>query len=152
MVSDCLGVCYDAHSLGDPMRDLSWLSELYLTATGIEISPAELRKKGEKVFNLVKVLNVREGFTREDDAVPPIWLQNVERPVILHPSQRRSSQDESYLHDHFGRRISRDDVHKMFDDYYENRGWDIDRGVPTREKLVELGLGEFAGIVEEALK
>jgi aldehyde:ferredoxin oxidoreductase len=151
MVCDCLGVCDACHALGDPMRDLTRLSELYSPATGIELSPAELKKKGERVCNLEKVLNVREGFTRKDDAVPPIWLQNVERPVILKRSSHRSSQGETYLHDYFYRRISRNDVHKMFDDYYEERGWDIDRGVPIKEKLVELGLGEFAGVVEEAL-
>jgi aldehyde:ferredoxin oxidoreductase len=156
MVCDLLGVCYDPHVLGDPMRDLTWLSELYYTATGIELPPADLRKRGEKAFNLVRVLNIREGFNREDDAVPSIWLQNTERPLILDESLRKfakfaSAEGESYLHDHFGRRFSRDDVHRMLDDYYEKRGWDIDRGVPTKEKLVELGLGEFVDIVEEAL-
>jgi len=147
MVCDLLGVCEASHVLGHPMQDLPRLSELYSLATGIELSPAELKKKGEKIFNLVKVLNVREGFTREDDAVPSIWLQNVERPVIL---DRSTIKGKSYLHDYFRRRISRDDVHKMFDDYYEERGWDIERGVPTKEKLVELGLGEFEEIVEKA--
>ncbi|MFA5317176.1 MAG: aldehyde ferredoxin oxidoreductase N-terminal domain-containing protein [Dehalococcoidales bacterium] len=156
MVCDLLGVCYDPHALGDPMRDLTWLSELYYTATGIELTPADLRKRGEKAFNLVRVLNVREGFNREDDNVPSIWLQNTERPLILDESLRKfakfaSAEGESYLHDHFGRRFSRDDVHRMLDDYYEKRGWDIDRGVPTKAKLIELGLGEFVDIVEEAL-
>jgi aldehyde:ferredoxin oxidoreductase len=88
--------------------------------------------------------------------VPSIWLQNAERPVILDQSLRGfakfvSAEGESYLHDHFGRRLSRDDVHKMLDDYYETRGWDIDRGIPTKEKLLGLGLEEFIPVVEEAL-
>jgi len=26
------------------------------------------------------------------------------------------------------------------DDYYDERGWDVELGVPTRKKLLELGL------------
>jgi aldehyde:ferredoxin oxidoreductase len=33
----------------------------------------------------------------------------------------------------------------MKDDYYKLRGWDIETGIPTREKLVELGLEDVAG-------
>lgn len=156
MVCDILGVCYDPHGLGDPMRDLNWLSRLYLLTTGIFLNPRDLRMKGEKVFNLVRLMNTREGFTRKDDAVPSIWLQNTERPIILDESLRKfakfaSEKGESYLHDHFGKRLFRNDVHIMLDNYYKVRGWDVDRGIPTRQKLVEVGLGEFAGVVEKSL-
>jgi aldehyde:ferredoxin oxidoreductase len=33
---------------------------------------------------------------------------------------------------------------QMKDEYYGLRGWDRDRGIPTREKLEELGLGDVA--------
>lgn len=151
MACDILGVCDACHNLGDPMRDLPRLAELYAAATGIELGPAELKNKGEKVCNLEKILNVREGFTREDDAIPSVWLQNAERSIIRGESSHRFAQGAGYLHDYFNRRLSRNDIHKIMDDYYEQRGWDIDRGIPTREKLVELGLGEFSSVVEEAL-
>lgn len=151
MVCDLLGVCDAPHSLDDPMRDLLRLSELYSAVTGTELSPLELREKGEKVCNLIRILNVREGFTREDDAIPSIWLQNIEQPVIPDLTSHRTARGERYLLDHFGQRISRNDIHKMIDDYYEKRGWDIDRGVPTKEKLLELGLGDFTGAAESAL-
>jgi aldehyde:ferredoxin oxidoreductase len=32
----------------------------------------------------------------------------------------------------------------MLDEYYEERGWDIKTGIPTREKLEELDLGDVA--------
>ncbi len=150
VICDCLGVCDTGHGLGDPMRDLFRLSELCLRATGLELSPVDLRKMGEKVCNLEKVLNVREGFTREDDAIPAIWLQNTERPLASDRANR-FSQGNGYLHDYFDKRLTRDDLHRTIDDYYEKRGWDVDRGIPTREKLVELGLGEFADAMVEAL-
>ncbi|GAJ24319.1 unnamed protein product, partial [marine sediment metagenome] len=36
----------------------------------------------------------------------------------------------------------------MLDNYYEERGWDIQRGMPTKSKLTELGLEQFAEIME----
>jgi len=36
----------------------------------------------------------------------------------------------------------------MLDSYYEERGWDIQKGVPTKMKLIELGLEKFIEIVE----
>jgi len=40
--------------------------------------------------------------------------------------------------------LTREDVEKMFDEYYADRGWDVKKGVPTREKLIELGLEDIA--------
>ena len=36
----------------------------------------------------------------------------------------------------------------LLDQYYEARGWDSETGVPTREKLEELGLREVADQLE----
>jgi len=153
MVCDMLGVCDACHNLGDPMRDLPRLAGLYAAATGIEITPAELKKRGEKACNLERVLNVREGFTREDDAIPSVWLQNVEKSIYRSEAEsgHRFARGAGYLHDYFNRRLSRNDLHKIMDDYYDQRGWDIDRGIPTPEKLLEVGLAEFSRVVEEAL-
>jgi len=35
------------------------------------------------------------------------------------------------------------DLDKMLDDYYDERGWDIKKGVPAKQKLVELELQEL---------
>jgi aldehyde:ferredoxin oxidoreductase len=37
----------------------------------------------------------------------------------------------------------------MLDDYYDERGWDIETGIPTREKLEELGLEDTADDLAE---
>jgi aldehyde:ferredoxin oxidoreductase len=34
------------------------------------------------------------------------------------------------------------ELEPMLDEYYRARGWDVETGLPTREKLEELGLGE----------
>lgn len=137
-----LGICDTSiHWANDPMRDMPWLSEAYSAATGFDITARELLRAGERVFNLEKLLNVREGFSREDDRIPPVYLQNIETPLPAREGER-------YLTDWFGRRLTKEDLEGMLGNYYEERGWDIQRGMPTKSKLTELGLEQFAEIVE----
>jgi len=134
---NALGICdCTVHWECDPIRDVPWLSEIYSALTGISISPREFLRAGERIWNLERLLNVREGFSREDDEVPAVWLQNIDRPVNLRTGQQ-------YLMDWFGNRLTKEDINKMLDNYYEERGWDLKTGVPTTGKLIELGLENF---------
>ena len=137
-VYDCLGVCSEGgRTTWEPVRNVPLLAEMYTAATGFDITTQELKKRGERVWNLQKLLNVREGFTRKDDEIPALWLKNTETPLKL-------KGGEKYLVDWFGRRVSTADIQRMLDDYYDERGWDIEKGVPTRDKLFELGLERFS--------
>jgi len=42
------------------------------------------------------------------------------------------------------RYITREDVIKLLDDYYETRGWDVEKGIPTQASLKKLGLDDVA--------
>lgn len=44
--------------------------------------------------------------------------------------------------------ITKEIANKFLDDYYEERGWDVEKGVPTREKLLDLGLKSVAEDLE----
>lgn len=91
--------------------------------TGWDIDGWELMKVGERVINLQRMFNMREGFRREDDLIP-------ERMKKL-PSFGIYEKEE---------RCAIRDYENMLDEYYEARGWDVRSGVPTGEKLAELGL------------
>jgi len=66
-----------------------------------------------------------EGFGREWDYPPArTWKE----PVTSGPTK--------------GKFVSREDVEKLLDMYYAQRGWDKN-GIPTREKLEELGLSDL---------
>jgi aldehyde:ferredoxin oxidoreductase len=91
--------------------------------TGWDIDGWELMKVGERVINLQRMFNVREGFKREDDLIP-------ERMQKLPSFGIYEKEKRCEIHDY----------EKMLDEYYEARGWDVRSGVPTKEKLVELGL------------
>jgi aldehyde:ferredoxin oxidoreductase len=67
------GICALGAMLG--YQSVRALAGLYSEATGIEISPEELKKAGERIWNLCKLLNVREGFSRDDDKWPGLWVK-----------------------------------------------------------------------------
>lgn len=136
-VFNCLGVCSAYQCFG--ALNLKLLTDIYLAVTGIRVTPEELKKRGERVWNMLKVLNVREGFSRKDDKVPEKWLMPKKTPEGI-----------TRLMDYYGKRVfNRNDVHKIFDEYYDERGWELDRGVPTKEKLKELGLEDCAEDLEK---
>jgi aldehyde:ferredoxin oxidoreductase len=142
-VSNSLGTCIGGGP-DDPGRDTPWLSEIYSAATGFSITPEELRSKGERVWNMDALLNVREGIMGEDYEPPALWLEHTEKPIQV-------DQGDYYATDWFGRRITKDEIYKWLRDYYTARGWDIKNRIPTKKKLTELGLEEFGHIVEPHL-
>ncbi len=136
-----MGICDSGHRIWEPMANIPLLSELYSAVTGIEMSARKLKEIGERVWNTEKLLNVREGFIKDDDEIGGIILNNLETLIKI-PNHGRFP-GEHYLLDWFGRRISKEDIQKMLQDYYTERGWDIDKGIPTKEKITQLGLEEL---------
>ncbi|RLI37156.1 ABC transporter ATP-binding protein, partial [Candidatus Bathyarchaeota archaeon] len=78
---------------------------------------------GERIYNLERIFNVREGVSRKDDNYP----DRIKYEVLLSgPSAKQVFEQEDLLNQ-----------------YYEARGWDIETGIPKKSKLLELGL-DFA--------
>lgn len=140
-VYNALGICDCClHGEGGVNRDMPWLAEVYSAVTGFEISPRELLRAGERLWTLEKMLNVRDGFDRMDDQVPPLYIKNIQTPLMAREGDR-------YLSDWFGKRLSKEDIEQILDEYYEDRGWDVRDGLPTKTKLAELGLDYLFEIV-----
>ena len=82
---------------------------------------------------------MREGFTRKDDRFPDKFLEPL-----------KAGDKEIRLMDYNRtKELKRDDVEKMFDDYYDERGWDIEKGIPTKQKLEDLDLKDVATDLEK---
>jgi len=129
-VIDSLIVCkFSRGTYYDGLKDLA---NYYTLATGIPMTAEELDKDGERIENLARLFNIREGKgTREYDTLP--WkIKNAPVPEDG-PAKGAVVSDEEFQ--------------VGLDDYYEARGWTME-GVPTVEKLNELGLGEYASIVK----
>jgi aldehyde:ferredoxin oxidoreductase len=106
-------------------------ADLMEAVTGLKYTAEEVETVGERMNNLARAFNVREGFTRDDDRLP-------ER-LMTEPLEAGASKG------HF---ISKDDLKQMLDEYYRERGWDLNTGAPTREKLQGLGLGYVADAIK----
>ena len=131
-VKNALGLCtiytYQALVFADEM------ARLYNAATGDDLSTGELVLHGERVSNLAKIINVREGFTRADDKPPEVWFRPMDAP-----------EGRLEMRDYYDTKVlTENDVSKILDDYYDERGWNPKTGIPCHEKLQELELHEYA--------
>jgi aldehyde:ferredoxin oxidoreductase len=92
-------------------------------ATGWSFTLKDLRLIAERAWNLTRLFNLREGFTKGDDTLP-------ER-LFTQPSTKGPSQ---------GQVVDREAFEQMLNEYYQVVGWDKETGTPTDEKLKELGI------------
>ena len=100
--------------------------KLLTTATGVKdfADPDYLLQVGERIMNLERLFNVREGFGRKDDSFPKRFTDETLKEG---PSAGQVFEADALL-----------------EDYYRHRGWDLKTGIPTEEKLSELGLNQLA--------
>ena len=95
------------------------------SVTGWGLSLADVEKVGERIYNLERAFNCREGIRRQDDTIP---ARTLNQPIPAGPSK--------------GMYTPRVEFEAMLNEYYQLRGWDA-KGVPTIAKLKELGLAEI---------
>jgi aldehyde:ferredoxin oxidoreductase len=122
-ISDSTGVCKNTYN---NMEVLDWegTAELLRAATGWDVTGKEVRQIGERIVNLERLFIAREGITRQDDRLPQRFL---EEPL----PEGSGDSSGSVL-----------ELEAMLDEYYRARGWDVQTGLPTEEKLKELGLSD----------
>lgn len=109
---------YTPDLLGDP----TYVSQAFSAVTGINFTEEEMIKNvGERGFNLERAILVREGRRRKNDVA---W------------------------HDFYFKKLepwfNKATLREVVDEYYEKRGWDVNSGIPTREKMEELELEDVA--------
>jgi len=111
---DCMVVCR--------FTNFAWPIDVYAemisAGTGIELSGRDLLKVGERIYNLERLFNIREGITGKDDTLPPRFF----KPLPEGNSRNR------VVH-----------LDEMLKEYYKLRGWDKD-GKPTKDTLKKLDL------------
>jgi aldehyde:ferredoxin oxidoreductase len=122
ILSDALPVCKFPMAPPRPLKPGRLVSALRFV-TGWDISLEELLTVGERIFNLGRLFNVREGVDRILDVLPNRFSE---------PLQEGGSADEA---------ITKEDLGRMLVEYYELRGWSKE-GIPRGETLSKLGLKE----------
>jgi aldehyde:ferredoxin oxidoreductase len=132
-----LGLCAKGIGAMFGYRGFDLIDEFYEAATGIKVTKEELKIAGERIWNLYKMLNVREGFSRIDDRFPKLWEESTKEPI------RNFAFGELQLRNYDNSPVSHDYLQRALDEYYDERGWNVVTGIPTRDKLLDLGLGEI---------
>jgi len=125
-VADNLGVCKWLFGLFI-YQDTEMVTRVFNLVTGKDWDLNRLLKVSERVRNLERMFDVRQGLRRQDDSLPKKFF---DQPLTHGPYK--------------GEVMDKDKFERMKDEYYDIRGWDKETGIPTREKLEELGLGEVA--------
>ena len=132
-VIDSLIIC--KFSRGTYYNGFEDIAKLYRLVTGFEVTAEDMRRSGERINNVARLFNVREGLSRKDDTLP--------YKVMHHPVPDEGPSKGAY--------VSQEELDLLLDDYYEVRGWTKD-GIPTIEKLKELEMDDLIHIVENKLK
>lgn len=114
-VEDCLVVCrFAGFAIG-----FDFLARFTTAVTGIDMNISHLLEIGERIYNLERMFNLREGLTKADDTLPPRFLNE--------PFKEGYSKDKVVP------------IESLLKDYYAVRKWDKN-GIPTIEKLKSLGI------------
>ncbi len=100
-------------------------AQVYTMITGWDLTADDLKQAGERINNLKKLFNLREGWTRTDDTLPPRVLEEKLPTGVV-----------------AGVGLTRDELDYMIAGYYRARGWTNDGLIP-RAKLSQLGLLEL---------
>lgn len=122
IMPDVLGVCKFFMYAGVTLEQYA---KLLSSFTGWNLKGKDLVLIGERTNNLQRLFNTREGFSKKDDSIPDRAKQ---RPLF----GAYQDEDRCIIKDYEG----------MLDEYYEARGWNTETGIPTKEKLLELGLDD----------
>jgi aldehyde:ferredoxin oxidoreductase len=140
------------------MKHVQWYVEYFSAVTGMEVSPDDLIRMSERVYNLQRIFNLRQGFgRREHDDIPyramgPVTAEEYESRRerydtqlkelgILDPEEKGTEEKLKALRDY-----REGHYEKLKDAVYKRRGWSPD-GIPTAEKIKELGI-DFPDVVE----
>ncbi|MBU7047729.1 MAG: aldehyde ferredoxin oxidoreductase C-terminal domain-containing protein, partial [Theionarchaea archaeon] len=115
---DSLGTCKYGTMIPPTLHYKEIQKGLEVT-TGIKFTINELKIIGERIVNVNRLFNVREGFSRANDTLPTRFL--------VEPSPEGPSKGQIV------------ELEYMLDEYYRYRGWDSN-GIPTKERLNHLNI------------
>ncbi|MFX1298129.1 MAG: aldehyde ferredoxin oxidoreductase family protein [Promethearchaeota archaeon] len=117
-IEDSLVICaFAGWALG-----LDYYARFMKAITGIDYDVIELLKIGERIYNLERIFNIKEGLTREDDILPQRFIKE--------PLTDGFSKNHVVL------------LEKMLEQYYYVREWD-NNGIPKPELLERLGINQI---------
>jgi len=123
--------------IGDP--DLE--GKIFTAVTGMDA--AELGPYAERIFNMQRIIRVREGHRVPEDDFPPEFNFTEPLGISVHGMKMLMPGPGARPVDMTGNVLDRDKFNGMLKEYYRLRGWDEKTGLPTAETLVSLGMEDL---------
>ena len=133
-IPDMIGVCCYTFGCGEGVYNEEVACDLLQLATGQPYTVSKLNECVERVMNIERGYEIREGMDRRHDTLPRRFF---EEPL----------KEGKYK----GAAIDRTRFEEMKDRYYALQGWDVKTGIPTSAKLDALGLKDVISTMEERL-
>jgi aldehyde:ferredoxin oxidoreductase len=131
---DAMGICkfwwWWSSAWDNLMERIRVSAEAYVALTGLDADADWWLQTGERIYNVERAFNCRQGIRRRDDVRIP---KKYQEPMKDGPKA--------------GRALTMEVANQLMDGYYAARGWD-DEGIPARAKLEELGLEDVAQSLE----
>ena len=128
-IADSLGICTWPYTVFI-YHNVEKATQFFNLVTGKEWDMQYLAQVGERIRNLERMFDVRQGVRRGDDSLP--------RKFFEKPLTKGKYKDAV---------LDKEKFEGMKDEYYELRGWSKETGVPSKEKLMDLGLEDVASEV-----
>lgn len=125
--ADTISVCQFVYGPGWQLYGPQDMAELMSAATGWDVSVEEIQEIGRRRLNLMRAYNAREGLTRDQDTLP----KKLFRKAL---SGGRSD----------GIIMEEAELNAGLDMYFEQAGWDVATGVPTRATLEDIDMAWVA--------
>lgn len=124
---DTISICQFVYGPGWQLYGPQDMADLYAAATGWDVDVAEIQEIGRRRLNLMRAYNAREGLTRDQDTLP----QKLYHKALAGGRSDGIIMDEA-------------EINSGLDIYFEQAGWDVSTGVPTRATLEDVGLAWVA--------
>jgi aldehyde:ferredoxin oxidoreductase len=124
---DSLNLCQFVYGPAWQLYGPQDMVETVQAITGWDVDLDELQKLGERRLNMLRAFNAREGLDRKNDTLPKKFFK---KALVGGASD--------------GWKVDAAEFEASLDKYFGLCGWDVETGLPTKSKLVELGLGWVA--------
>ncbi len=143
------------------MKHVKWYADFFSAVTGRESEPDDLIKMSERVYNFQRIFGKRLGYgTRDTDKIPyrsvgPVTVEEYESRAERYDTQLKEQLDVDPEGMEIEEKIKvlreyrEAQYQKLMDAVYKRRGWSKN-GVPTKEKMKELGFGNIPEVMEIA--